>query len=79
VNTERLAKSRFDAIGAILGAANCVQILTEFANKALKEQPPDVAAAHTALGFISRMNLHGEVDCALGNKPTRFGNAARKC
>jgi hypothetical protein len=49
-------------LGAIVGAANWVQILTEFANNALKEQPPDVTAAHTALGIISRMNVHGVVD-----------------
>jgi hypothetical protein len=59
---ERLAKAKFEALGTMLGAANWVQILTEFANNALKQQPPDVTAAHTALGVISKMNTHGVAD-----------------
>jgi hypothetical protein len=64
IQAEKMAKSKFDALGAIIGAANWVQILTEFANNALKETPPDITAAHTALGVISRMNVHGVVDSA---------------
>jgi hypothetical protein len=59
---EKMAKAKSDALGVILGASNGVQILTEFANSALKEQPPDITAAHTALGIISRMNVHGVAD-----------------